>query len=153
MGRRLERLENNIGRLQNNIGRIALIPSSNGRLQQNNKPVPAPAGRGREQQPFRSTLVSTPCDIFVLWQEYEFGVGGRKPAKLFNQTERGRVKYKYSLRKIVWDCIDGIIRSGYTADAAIDKIYEIYGRDKGVTQIIRLMREDKNRRGGHPELS
>jgi hypothetical protein len=101
---------------------------------------------------FESSLVANPRDLFVLWQEYEFGVGGRKAAKLFTSSERGKVKFKYSRRKIVWECIHRLIRSGYTADSAIDKIYDVYGRSTSVSTIINRMRDDE-KRGGQPELS
>eukprot|EP00977_Amphora_coffeiformis_P018547 scaffold6568_cov173-Amphora_coffeaeformis.AAC.1 len=36
-----------------------------------------------------------------LWEEYQTGLGGRKPARDFNRTERGRCKFMYSQRKYV----------------------------------------------------
>jgi hypothetical protein len=86
-----------------------------------------------------------------LWHEYEFGLGGRKAAKLFSSAERGHVKHKYTMRKIFWDKVTLMIRSGYSAQTAIDKIYEVYSTRHSVTKILRLMKSDK-RRGGHPDL-
>jgi regulator of replication initiation timing len=49
-----------------------------------------------------ATLSPNPKNLFILWQEYEIGLGGRKAAKLFTREERGRVKHKYSRQKVVW---------------------------------------------------
>jgi hypothetical protein len=40
-----------------------------------------------------------------MWDEYLNGIGGRKPARLISESDQGRVKYKYSQRKVVWDII------------------------------------------------
>ncbi len=46
------------------------------------------------------TLSPNPKSLFDLWDEYLNGIGERKPARLFSKSERGRVKYKYSWRKV-----------------------------------------------------
>ena len=91
--------------------------------------------------PFSATLSPHPRDLYTLWQEYEFGIGGRKPARQFTMGERAKVKFTYCRRKIVWDVIDRLVRSGYTAQVAIDKIYEVYGR-VSVSDMIKRMRQD-----------
>ena len=88
-----------------------------------------------------TTLSPHPRDLFTLWQEYEFGIGGRKPARQFTVGERAKVKFKYCRRKILWDVIDGLVRSGNTAPVAIDKIYDAYGR-VSVSDIINKIRQD-----------
>jgi hypothetical protein len=114
--------------------------------------LPASGHNPTERMPtFQASLMPNPRDLFVLWHEYEFGVGGRKPAKEFTSVERGRVKFKYCRRKIIWDCVYRMIRCGHTSQSAIDKIYEVYGRSTNVSTIIKRMRED-NRVGGHPAL-
>jgi hypothetical protein len=97
-----------------------------------------------------AALSPRPRNLHLLWQEYEFGLGGRKPARQFTAIERGRVKFKYCRRKVVWDIIDRMVRGGFTAQVAIDKIYVVYGHIT-VTQIINRMRTDAIG-GGHPEL-
>ena len=59
-------------------------------------PVVRPAHRagGQQQAPAPATLMNWPCDLYVLWQEYQHGIGGRKAARLFTLSERGRVKFK-----------------------------------------------------------
>ena len=46
-------------------------------------------GRGglqmnQNQADWTHSLVKCPKSLYVLWQKYEFGLGGRKPAKLFD---------------------------------------------------------------------
>ena len=93
--------------------------------------------------PFASTLCKKPRDLHQLWEEYEFGVGGRKPAKKFSTRERGRVKYKYHRRKVVWDKIAELIRRGHDSHTAVDELYTIYGHRSTVTDIINNMRQDR----------
>ena len=75
----------------------------------------------------RESLSPFPQSIFDLWQEYTEGIGGRKPARHFSFSERGRVKNKFHCFKILWDMISGLTRQGYTANSAIDTIYNVYG--------------------------
>jgi hypothetical protein len=97
-----------------------------------------------------ATLSRCPRDLYALWAEYEYGIAGRKPARQFTAQERGKVKFKYSRRKIVWDTIDRMVRSGSTAQVACDRIYAVYGRNKSVTDIMRCLRQDAP--AGHPNL-
>lgn len=106
---------------------------------------------GRAPIPFVATLSRCPRDLYILWREFEFGIGGRKPARHFTRFERGRVRVVYSKRKLVWSTIDRMVRGGYVAETAIDKIYEVYGRGLSVTEIIKRLRVDE-RHGGHPDL-
>ena len=108
-------------------------------------------GQGDAAVPFASTLSRTPRTLYDLWTEYEYGIGGRKPAKDFTATERGRVKYMYHRRKVVWDKVAELVRAGHTAQVAIDRIYQAYGRNQSVTTIINRMRSDRQN-GGHPNL-
>ena len=90
-----------------------------------------------------AALSATPRDLHTLWQEYQVGLGGRKPARLFTAWERGRVKHKYTRRKVVWDTVDRLVRGGLTANVAIDRIYDTYGRNATVTKIINNMLSDR----------
>jgi hypothetical protein len=100
-----------------------------------------------------STLSPTPRSVYILWQEYEVGIGGRKPARLFTPVERGKVKYTYHRRKVVWDVIAMRVRAGDTAQVAIDRIYELYGAGTTVSNIINTMRRDRMTYNGcHPQL-
>jgi hypothetical protein len=100
-----------------------------------------------------ASLSPNPKNLFNLWQEYQIGIGGRKAAKLFNRSERGgKVKHKYSRRRVIWSTISGMVRLGLTADAAIDQIYAVYGQQTCVTKIINLMKKDKERGTLNPNL-
>jgi len=90
----------------------------------------------------------------ILWTEYEFGVGGTKPAKLFTARERGEVKFSYSLWKPFWTLVERMIHFGYSHTNAIEKIESVNcsGRSMSVTQILREIRRDKQR-GGNPALN
>ena len=103
---------------------------------------------GRNEQlpgPGVAILSRNPRDLHVLWQEYEFGIGGNKPAKYFTPEERGSCKHKYHRRKLIWDRLTLMIRNGYTPQTAIHKLYEVYGRDSSVTTIINLLKKNTNR--------
>ena len=142
--------DNTFNILNKNINRIAVQPPrmatqdqvhyNNDRLENEVNNPPA-------------LLSRCPRSLFDLWTEYQYGVGGNKAAKHFTYKERGRCKCTYSKRKIVWDTIDRLLRSGaqYTAVTAIDEIHRCYGQGLSVTAIINLMAKDKAR-GGHENL-
>ncbi len=90
-----------------------------------------------------ATLSRNPRTLYLLWHEFEFGIGGRKAAREFTAVERGRAKYAYHRQKVVWDKIAEKIRAGWTANTAIDAIYNHYGRGTSVTIIINTMRRDR----------
>jgi hypothetical protein len=91
------------------------------------------------------TLMPTTRSLHNLWQQYEFGVSGRKAAKLLSYSERGRSEHKFHRRKIVWDLISGLVRQGHTADSpGIDRIYAVYGGQTSVSIIINGLKRDKN---------
>ena len=114
----------------------------------------AGANQQRENPVNAATLSPLPRSLYILWQEYEVGIGLRKAARLFTAEERGRSKYSYHRRKVVWDAIAYQVRAGHTADMAIDRIYNVYGRHTRVTAIINRMRIHRTQYGGqlHPEL-
>jgi hypothetical protein len=103
--------------------------------------------------PFEATLSPNPRTLSLLWQEYQFGIGGRRPARSFTAKERGRVKHMYHRRKVVWDVLDTLVRgAGMTAPHAIEKIYSVYGvNQSNLLSLMNRMRVDR-KRGGHPEL-
>ena len=99
--------------------------------------------RAEDNLAMMATLMPTPRSLHDLWREYQHGVGGRKAARLFSYTERGRSKHRYSRRKLVWDLVSGLIRQGHTAETSIDKIYDVYGGQTSVTSIINGLKRDK----------
>jgi hypothetical protein len=99
----------------------------------------------------RAELTPRPKSLHELWQEYMFGIGDRKPAKDFSNSERGKCRHVYCRRKLVWDCISSHIRCGYTPEAACDRIHQAYGYNLSITRIINCFKRDKAT-GGHPNL-
>jgi hypothetical protein len=88
-------------------------------------------------------LSACPRNLFALWEEYEFGLNGQKPAKKFTSQERDSVRYKYTRRKIVWGKITLMIWQGHTYLTAIDELYRIYGAGTSATDIINRMRTEQ----------
>lgn len=96
-------------------------------------------------------LSKCPKDLYTLWKEFEFGIRGNKPAKLFTRRERGAQKAVYSRRKLFWDLVLKLLKKGHTSDTAIDRIYAVYGRNLAVTNILQQLRLSK-KNGYHPDL-
>ena len=97
----------------------------------------------REIREPKATLAKNLKSLYILWHEYEFGVGERRPAKTFSRKERGSCRHVYSKRNLFWSLVVEMIRRGHTANSAIDKIYEVYGFKTSVTDILRQLQKDK----------
>jgi Pre-mRNA cleavage and polyadenylation specificity factor len=134
--------------LNTNLQRIALQPARRQiAAEENNLTM-----EQENQQAAVAALSPNVKCLYELWHEYQHGIGGRKAARLFTAQERGRVKHKYTRRKVVWDCVDQLVRSGITANAAIDRIYAVYGQSSPVTVIINKLRKDRNENNLHVSL-
>jgi hypothetical protein len=129
--------------LQSNIRRIAVQPVVR---------RAAAVENGGAVAAVPATLSPTPRTLHLLWDEYERGIGGRKAARLFSREERGRAKHKYHRRKVVWDCVAGLVRAGFSSEVAIDRVYQVYGENTTVTRIINKMKEDRQAGIVHPSL-
>lgn len=82
---------------------------------------------------------------------YQTGIGGRKPARDFTAQERGRDKYRFYRRKHVWDIVVNLVNAGVQARVAIDRIYNHYGANRSVSNIIKDIMRDKRNNGGLPQ--
>jgi hypothetical protein len=89
------------------------------------------------------SLSSRPTYLYILWKEYEFGIGGRKSAKDFSYRERGASRAIFCRRKVLWDVVLRLIPHCYTNESAIDHSYNHYGKQKSVTQILMCIRKEK----------
>ena len=98
-----------------------------------------------------AALSNMPRTLHELWNEYEFGLGERKPAKKITLKERGKCRYTYHRRKVVWDQVADMVRRGWDASDACNKLYDVYGHRSSITSIINEMRKHR-RNGGHPSL-
>jgi hypothetical protein len=145
-------IQNQFRVLNTNIRRIAAQPARQlaaRAAQQNQNNI----GGGLLVRPqAQAELSPTPRSLYVLWQEYNEGIGGRKAARLFSSEERGRVKHKYCRRKNVWDLVSRLIRTGISSDVAIDRIYDVYGVNTPVTRIIDRIKVDRRNNSFHPTL-
>ena len=97
----------------------------------------------RERPTRKGVLFRRPRELFELWKEYEFGLGGSIPARLFCEKERGATKFVYCFRLKFWQLVEGLLDRGHTQDTAIDAIYARYGRSKSVTVILTELRKSK----------
>jgi len=163
LGRVEDRLTSSHGDLKQEMMRqLSIIAGNVRRLQitapfqrsrtNNNGPAQAPPG---EPPRHHVQLSKRPKDLHSLWVEYTHGIGGLKAAREFNNLERGRVKQKYYRRKVFWDVICKHVNGGWTATAAVDLVYQVYGPSLSVTKILDLMLNDRNSNNGgrpHPRL-
>ena len=106
----------------------------------------------RNYRPPSAELSGTPRDLYILWEEYIYGIGGRKAAKFFTPQERGRVKHKYCRRNRFWKLVDTLVASGLTAKVAIDTIYQVYGTSSTVTSILNRLGADIRQGNLHERL-
>lgn len=124
----------------NPVRRLAAVANENGNNNANAANVPA---ANVPVQNLAAALSPTPRDLFELWNEFTIGIGGRKPASQFTAVERGQNKHRFTRRKVVWETIDRMVRRGFTANVAIDRIYAHYGRELSVTRILNAMLKDR----------
>jgi hypothetical protein len=171
--RQMARMSNNISRLSNRPGRPlgyrSMMSSvvEHGGGHQDNVTVPivtfppvaeeGPAVTDEVMEDvhvpvvMEAKLTKCPKTLHDLWKEFEFGFSGLKPAKDWTAAERGRDKYKYYRRNVVWQKVSELVRGGFTAESACDRIYSVYGASSTVSDIIKaLIRDKKN--GGHRAL-
>ena len=125
-----------------NISRIQLLAPTQQAPAQNGN-----ANTNTDAPPIRSSAaqLGKPKCMHVLWSEYTHGIGGNKAVKDFTPTEHGRVKQKYYRRKVFWDIVSTLVNAGYGAPAAVDKVWDHYGRSSSVTVVLNALLDDKKR--------
>ena len=64
-------------------------------------------------------LYPRPQNLYDLWQEYEFGLRGKKPSR----------------RKVFLDVIVKLVNAGHASDTAVDEVYNCYDRSLPVPTI------------------
>eukprot|EP00957_Ditylum_brightwellii_P041175 3117040-Ditylum_brightwellii.AAC.1 len=108
----------------------------------------AAIGPGEDRRP--TVFGCCPRTFEVLWDKWQNGLNGNKPARLFTRAERGRDKHKYTRRNVFWKCMVCLIRNGSDVANAIGRIKEVYG----VTTVTRTINSMKphERVGGHYQL-
>jgi hypothetical protein len=100
-------------------------------------------------------MIEKPNSLRQIYDEFEFGIGGRKPAKDFTVHERNDrangTKQKWYRREIVYWMISELTNRGYTVEAAIHKILQAIGPNWSITAIINKAKWCK-RTGNWPQL-
>ena len=127
--RKVDNLTQSVTNLHNTVTQEfadnAMLLRKMDRLQRRMATVPAVRRQGKtsndavleggdELRPNGPRLSKCPKDLFILWKEYEFGLEGRKPAKLFTSVEKGMVSSVYSKRHKVWKLIQDLINKKTT---------------------------------------
>ena len=107
-------------------------------------------GRPREERLNPANLSACPKTLYDLWAEYTTGLGGNKAACEFTTRERGKFKYMYCRRKIVWDTISDMCERNMSADTAIDRIYvECGGMNTPVNKVINALKQFRREGNAH----
>ena len=75
------------------------------------------------------TLSPRPEDLYVLWDEYTKGIGGRVPERNFTTNQKGKFRFVYSRLKVFWDCISNLVGANHSHITAIDMVYTKYGHN------------------------
>ena len=92
-----------------------------------------------------------------LWNEYEYGLDGKKPAKSFTKHEKNRdtsTKRRYYRRKQIWDVMSRQIAKGLSPEQAEAELYEVYGAKTSVTAMSDMIVNDRKKYGDvHPNLT
>ena len=148
----LQIMNKNVKRINNQPGRM--LAAAAGRRDENlNLLAGVVVGRHVDvDEPPIASLSAMPRNLYELWREYTHGIGGRKAACHFSYHDKGRVKHKYHRRNVVWKIIDGLVKLGYSAETAIDRIHAVYGEGTSVTNIINGIKRDKKAGSLSPNL-
>ena len=93
-------------------------------------------------------LVDHPKTLSILWREWMFGIGRNKPAINFTPQERNNKdnKNKYLKRKPFWSLLARLVNSGIHADAACERVFEVYTVVAGATNmssILKAIQQDR----------
>jgi len=144
-----ERMYQQLRNINSGVRRIARQPGIGGRAPVGVVQAPIVPQRAAPE----ASLSAAPASLYVLWAEWEVGIGGRKAARLFTARERGGAnKHRYHRRKHVWRTVAGLIRRGHTAQSACEAIYTVYGQDSTVTFIINGLARDRRQGTLHQDL-
>ena len=105
----------------------------------------------RQQELSRRTKLSKkPKDLYALWREWEHGINGNTPARMFTSRDRKNSRSQFSQRKIFWNFLVDMLARGYDSATAISMIVDAYGNQL-VTKIIKFLIRDKKNKS-YPRL-
>ena len=104
------------------------------------------------------TLAPNVNSLLSLWTEYEFGIGGRKPAKSWKGHERGHKPQKqtYYRRNCIWKIQALLVNKGYRIENANALLRRTYGENTSITNMAEAIVQDrktyKHHGGLHPNF-
>jgi hypothetical protein len=107
--------------------------------------------RGRQQWP---TLCPNLTTLMSLWTEYEFGIGGRMPAKNWNAAQRGNKSQKqtYYRRNCIWKLQLLLVKKDHRIESANREIRRTYGQNTSITNTAKAIVTDRTRYKAHGGL-
>ena len=130
--------------MNRNINRYAIMPTRVvGRRADARAVGDEVAGDDDDVVVITASLSYHPRTLLLLWNEWMYGLEGRKAAKYFTAYERGRCRHKFSRRRHVWSRVARLVQGGYTAETTVSRIRQCYGVSKSVSGIIEAMKKDK----------
>ena len=105
------------------------------------------------QEDGTAELVPNIRNLAELWDEWKFGIGGRKPAQFFTQQERGGYgnngkKQRYYRRLKIWLLQQKLVNEGHPIGVANLAIREAYGRNLSLTNLSKMIQ----RLPDHPNI-
>ena len=107
------------------------------------------------QEAGSASLSPAPKTLHELYTEWQYGIGGRKAARLWNSRERsqqaGGIKQKFYRRSVVWKTINRLVNKGCHIQEAIHMIKDAYGHNCTISEYINKIIQDRQN-GGHPNL-
>ena len=103
-------------------------------------------------------LVDHPKTLSILWKEWMVGIGRNKPAVNFTPQERNndQNKNKYLKRKPFWLLLGRMVNANINADAACERVFEVYTLVAGATNIsaiLKAIQQDRKKDVHRPSLS
>jgi hypothetical protein len=152
-------IHQDLRRLAQNPARLLAADAANRRR---NPVAAAAAGAGRPDGGVGGLLLgdaaplaelsSRPPTVYAMWDEWLFGIAGRKPAKDFSARERGACKGMFHKRFVIWRRIEMLVGKGIIARRAIDLLYVVYGPNVSVTDMSKRLNKDVVRGTLHHSL-
>lgn len=155
IGSAIGRIENGFQHVQENLARLYRQPPNCATPQQRQQALARVGvgefqdddGRTRryrlERQPDQrpENLAGSLKCIADFWQEWEYGIAGNKPAKLFTNTAQNS---KYSRRLPIYKLLERLIKVGGKLPATAFDMVESYYAGMGFTKMAKLIRKQES---------
>ena len=99
-----------------------------------------PAAHLLNENVHHARLTKNIISVIQLWQEYKVGLYVYKPAEQFKMDERNSsrgMKQKWYQQNKVCALTARMVRYGYSAQVAINRIHAVYGSNISITELIK----------------